>query len=104
MKRIFLISLGISLFYGCSANTGITRTGKGTFVVSRASAGISGMNDLQAESTEAAKVFCEDRGQTLQVVGVRGSQPPYYLSNLPEIEIEFMCPDQQGRDAIVSAR
>lgn len=104
MKKILLSLLGISLFYGCAANTGVSRTEKGTFVVSRESQGISALNDLKAESIKEAKVFCKNSGRTLQVVRVTGSEPPYYLTNLPEIEIEFMCSDPQGRDSIVSSR
>lgn len=104
MKKILLFLLGISLFYGCSANTGVTRTEKGTFVVSLESQGISALGDLKAESIKEARVFCENSGRTLQVVRIKGSEPPYYLTNLPEIEIEFMCSDPQGRDAIVRAR
>lgn len=104
MKRAFIISLGISLLYGCSAANGVVRTEKGTFVVSRASNGISGPGELKAESMEAARAFCERSGQALQVVDVRSSEPPYYLTNLPQVKVEFMCPDRQGAGSVVSSR
>jgi hypothetical protein len=104
MKKTFISLLGIALFFGCAANSGVVRTEKGTFIVSAESSGISDLSDMKAESTEEASSFCERRGQTLQVVRVRGSQPPYYLTHLPEVEIEFMCSDRQGADSIVSSR
>lgn len=102
MKRSsIMILFGISLFYGCAAGDGVVRTEKGTFVVSRASNGVSGPGELKAESIEAARAFCERSGQSLQVVGVRGTEPPYYLTNLPQVRVEFMCPDRQGADSII---
>lgn len=106
MKRAsIIILLGVSLFYGCAADSGVVRTERGTFVVSRASNGVSGPDELKAESVEEARAYCERSGQSLQVVDVRGSEPPYYLTNLPRIKVEFMCPDRQGADStIVRAR
>jgi len=105
MKRAsIIILLGVSLFYGCAADSGVVRTERGTFVVSRASNGVSGPDELKAESVEEARAYCERSGQSLQVVDVRGSKPPYYLTNLPQIKVEFMCPDRQGLDSIVRAR
>lgn len=104
MKKILLSLIGIGLLFGCAADNGVVRTEKGTFIVSAESSGISDLSDMKAESTEEASSFCESRGQVLQVVRVRGSQPPYYLTHLPEIEIEFMCSDRHGIDSIVSSR
>ncbi|CAG0975781.1 hypothetical protein GPROT1_01917 [Gammaproteobacteria bacterium] len=104
MKKASIILLGISLLCGCAASGGVTRTERGTFVVSAASSGISGEGEIKAASLGEARVFCEKGGRTLQVVNVRGSQPPYYLTNLPSITIEFMCSDRQGLDSAVSLR
>ncbi|CAG1065971.1 hypothetical protein BAC1_01567 [uncultured bacterium] len=104
MKKILLSLFGIGLLFGCAANDGVVRTEKGTFIVSAGSSGISDLSDMKAESTEEASSFCENRGQVLQVVRLRGTEPPYYLTHLPEVEIEFMCSDRQGSDTIASSR
>lgn len=104
MKKIILSILGFSLLYGCAASDGVVRTAKGTFVVARSSSGISDVSGLKAASIEAASVFCERSGRAVQVVRLRGSEPPYYLANLPKVEIEFMCSDRQGANSIVSTK
>ncbi len=66
--------------------------GPDTYFVSRqAATGFTGAGSLKADAMAEAGRFCTKRGETVQVVNVTESHPPYILTNFPRAELEFRC-------------
>ena len=88
-----IVSVTIAfLLSGCASNSGVVRTGKNSFVITKqAATGFSGIGSLKAEVLKEAYEQCSKTGQSVKVIDSEESKPPYILGNYPRIELTFSC-------------
>lgn len=92
MLRVSLLIATTCALSACAMNSGVTKIGPETFVVSRqAATGFSGLGTLKPQALAEANAHCESLGKVVHVTRTQESRPPYIAGNFPRAEVEFMC-------------
>ncbi len=90
MTRKFLLVFAALLLAGCADETGIVKTGQGSYMLSkRGATGWSPIEALRVDVLQEAGTFCAQQNKTLQVSDTEQSHPPYLLGNFPRVTIQF---------------
>ena len=93
MRPLFLVSLLIPfLLTGCASDSGIVSLADGRYLITKqAGTGFPGTGKIKVEALAEAELQCSSSEESLEVISLKESRPPYLLGNYPTVELTFSC-------------